>query len=95
MIKQIGRLSVHQTSKIIALIHFIISLIIIIPFTLWLYAVSQEPAFFGYLILPFVNLVFSYIFAAIFCWIYNQVAKGFGGIEVELVDPKAHPGTEV
>lgn len=94
MFKQIVRLSVHQTSKVIALIHFLISIIVIVPITLFLYYLSQDPQFFVYLIFPFLNLLFSYILAVIFCWIYNLVARGFGGIEIELNDPKAHLGTE-
>lgn len=88
MLKQIVRISVHQTSRIIALIHFILSVIVIIPVALWIYFVSGDPVFFGFLIFPFFNLLVSYIITAFFCWVYNIVAKSFGGIEFELLGPE-------
>lgn len=88
MRKQVIRLSIHQTSKVVAILYFLITLIITIPMTIILYLQSQDPAFFLFFIYPFVVLIMTYISTAIMGWFYNLVSRSFGGIEFKLEDQK-------
>jgi hypothetical protein len=89
MRRQIVNVSVHQTSKVISILYFIITIFFIIPFSVFFYLTSEDPSYFGFLVMPFIYLILSYLITAIFCWLYNVVARGFGGIEFELYDPYA------
>ena len=86
MHKQIVKLAVHQSSKVVAILHFLVGFIYLIPLVLLLYFSTGDASFFGYLILPFVFLVLGYIGYVIIFWLYNLVAGSFGGIEIELSD---------
>lgn len=92
MRRQIVNVSVHQTSKVIAILYFIITIFFIIPFSIFFYMTSEDPSYFGFLIMPFIYLILSYLVSIIFCWLYNIVARGFGGIEFELYDPYSGGG---
>jgi hypothetical protein len=86
MRKQLTNLSIHQTSKIIAILYFLLAVIITIPTSIILYIQLQDPTFFLFLIYPFFMLIMTYISTAILAWFYNLVAKSFGGIEFKLED---------
>lgn len=86
MVKQITKLSIHQSSKIIAIINFLIGFIFVVPLSLILAYKNSSASFFGYLILPFINLFMTYIVCAIIFWLYNIVASSFGGIEFHIED---------
>lgn len=87
MKKQITRFSIHQSSKVLAVLCFVIVVIFAIPTALinafynhdWTSAAIM-------FIMPFIALIFYYIFYAIFFALYNIVAKAFGGIEFDLLD---------
>lgn len=82
MKKQIINISPIQTAKVFALLYFVISLPLV---ALMAIAMSLSPApapALGFLIvLPFLYLIFGFIFTAIGAWIYNIVTKWVGGIE--------------
>jgi hypothetical protein len=35
---------------------------------------------------PVLYAVVAFIFTAIFCWLYNEVARRIGGVEIELAE---------
>lgn len=84
MLKQITKISIHQSSKIIAIINFLLAFIFVVPLSLFLAYENKSASFFGFLILPFVNLIVSYITCAILFWLYNIVASSFGGIQFHI-----------
>lgn len=86
MRKQITNLSIHQSSKVLAILNFLIVFLYVVPLSLFLYFNSSDPSSFGLLVLPFFTLIMSYIGYVIVLWLYNFVAGSFGGIEVELGD---------
>lgn len=86
MRKQIVRLSLHQTSKVIAILYFLMTLVFTIPATIVLYLQSHDPQFFLFFIYPFFFAIGSYISTIIMGWFYNLVSKSFGGVEFELED---------
>ncbi|SFB39094.1 hypothetical protein SAMN04515620_1622 [Collimonas sp. OK607] len=82
MKKQISRISPFQTAKVLALVYFAISVPVIALMSLF-YALMPGPkAPLGVMfILPFLYLIFGFIFTAFNAWIYNLIAKWVGGIE--------------
>lgn len=97
MKKQIKRISIAQTSKIVAILYVIFGLIysvIGIPMIL-LGRTELKVMGFMYLFMPFIMGVFGFIFVAIGCWIYNLVASKFGGIEFEVEDMDYLPNTDL
>jgi hypothetical protein len=88
--KNITRFSIHQSSKVIAILYLVITAIIFIPMGISAIFYPPEPAseyptaFF--FIAPIIYLILSYIVMAILLFIYNLIAKGVGGIEFDLSD---------
>ena len=83
-IKQIHRFSVFQSSKILAIMVFIVMAIFFIPTGIFLlFTGEREGAWLLFLLAPFLYLVGCFIFYAVFFWFYNLVASKFGGIEIE------------
>ncbi len=82
MKKQIINVSPFQTAKVFAVLYFLMSLPLI-GFMAIMFSFSPTPSpGLGFLIfLPFIYLIFGFIFTAIGAWIYNLVAKWVGGIE--------------
>lgn len=86
MRQQIVRLSVHQTSKVLAVLYALMGLVLVPIFMLASLA-SPEGAGFGLglaLLFPVIYGVFGYVFVALGCWLYNVVASRVGGIELVL-----------
>jgi hypothetical protein len=91
--KRVKRIGVFQTSKVVAIIMFFISLIFMIPFVLIGSLIGEMlgdfiPGFyFGgglfFIFIPFSYGIFGFISTAISCLIYNLIAKWTGGIELE------------
>lgn len=82
MKKQISSIAIHQTSKILAILYFVITAIFCIPLGfLALLGGNSQGAIFFFLI-PIFYLIGSYIITAIGSWLYNKIADYFGGIEV-------------
>jgi glycopeptide antibiotics resistance protein len=98
--KRVKRFGVYQTSKVVAIILFIASLIFLIPFGL-IVGLTFGNHFSGFpfgggifmIILPILYGVFGFITTAIGCLVYNLVAKWTGGIELEfeVVEEDAEP----
>lgn len=87
MKKQISRFSIHQTSKVAALIYFVIVAIFAIPTGLYYAFYMSDMANAAVMfIAPFIGLIFNYILTAIMLAIYNGIAKAVGGIEFTLTD---------
>ncbi len=85
--KQIMHLSVHQTSKVIASVYALITLLIAIP--MGIYTIINGDIIGGLtmlIFLPILYWIFFYITHVIVCWVYNQVVKKLGGIELDLKD---------
>ena len=85
MKKQITKISIHQTSKVIAIAYVglavLVALVMFVTISLFGDAEEKEYALrisILYLIcMPFL----AYILVALFAAIYNKVAQRFGGIE--------------
>jgi len=82
MKKQILSFSPIQTAKVFALLYFIMS-IPMLGFMALSFALSPAPSpgIWFLVVMPFVYLIFGFIFTAIGALIYNLVAKWVGGIE--------------
>jgi hypothetical protein len=87
--KQIASLSPHQSAKVVGILYFVCTL----PFVLFgafalLFPSSHESSFpFGFMFFaPVIYGVLGYLFFALFCWVYNQVAKRVGGVEFTVVE---------
>lgn len=88
MKKQISRISVAQTSKVVALLYVIFSLLYTLIGILMV-AFGGSPmrvVGFIYIFMPVLAGTLGYLFAALGCWLYNGVAKKFGGVEFEVTD---------
>lgn len=92
---RLKRISVLQTSKVAAIMYFIGSAVIFIPFGLIVSgiqgSVQNAPvgnAFMGSMafmfIAPFIYAVVGFIGTAIMCWLYNVTVKFTGGIQFQL-----------
>jgi hypothetical protein len=86
MRRQVVRLSVHQTSKVLAVLYFVMGLVLM-PFFVLASRASPEGRGFGLgfaLLLPVVYGAIGYVFVAIGCAAYNFVVRFTGGIEVDV-----------
>lgn len=91
MRQQIVRLSVHQTSKVLAALYALMGLVLVPLFLLVSFA-SPEGAGVGLgfaLLLPLIYGALGYVFVALGCWLYNVVASRVGGIEMVLAADRA------
>jgi hypothetical protein len=88
MKKQISRISVVQTSKVIAIFYVAFSLLYaLIGIPLILLGEGQVKVVgFTYLFMPIFIGVFGFVFVALACWVYNVIAGKFGGVEFEVKD---------
>jgi len=82
MKKQITNVSPVQTAKVFAVLYFLMSLPLIGMMAI-MFSFSHAPApGLGFLIfMPFLYLIFGFIFTAIGAWVYNLAAGWVGGIE--------------
>lgn len=88
MKKQIQHISVHQTSKVIAILHLLFSAIVLIPIGLITYFSTGMPEGLALLIYPLIYAILTYILFAIYSFFYNWIAFFFGGIEVSVAEVK-------
>ena len=86
MKKQISRISVAQTSKVIAILYIAFSLLYsLIGIPMIIFGGSEVKIMgFMYLFMPVIMGLFGFIFVAFACWVYNLVAGKFGGVEFEV-----------
>lgn len=87
MKKQIERLSPHQNGKVLGILMAVSSLILFVPFMLVASSFAPPgtagPGIGMMLIIPVFYLVFTYLWVAVTCWLYNLLVKQVGGIEYE------------
>ena len=90
MKKQITRISILQSSKIVTALYALIGLIYTLIGILMLAFGGEEPAMkviaIIYILGPVWMAILGFIFFAIFAAIYNLLAKRLGGIEFEVTD---------
>jgi len=90
MKQQISRLSPHQNGKVFGIMMALVSLVILILFTL-MYAVftpatANTPSLFMLLLLQVIYLVLGYLATVIGSAFYNLVYRFVGGIAYESKD---------
>jgi hypothetical protein len=88
MKKQVVRISILQSSKIITAIQFLVGFIytlIGIPMIIFGDPLLRNMGVF-YLFMPVIMPILGFIFFIIIAAIYNFLAKQFGGVEVEVRD---------
>lgn len=92
---QVKRFGVLQTAKFAAVMYFIFTVILMIPFGLISIIIGSatggKEGFFGVmfggafmLFMPLIYAVLGFVFVAIGCLVYNLIAKLVGGIEIEI-----------
>ena len=87
MKKQISSISPFQTAKVMALLYFAVSLPMIVLMSLFYTLMPGPKAPLGVMfVLPFLYLVFGFIFTAVGAWIYNLIAKWVGGVEFTVAE---------
>lgn len=95
MKKQIVFIAPRQTAKVIAILWIAFTLPFVAAMALALFAsgAPNRPNPASLLIFPLLYGVFGYLFTLIGAWLYNQVARRFGGIEYETSEMSAaQPG---
>ncbi len=93
MKSRIARVSVHQTSKTLALIYALIALIMMpfgIAFSLIEPVDESLPAIL-WLFFPFIYGALAYVAFALMIMIYNFIAKRWGGVEFQTESVDAPP----
>jgi amino acid transporter len=86
MKKQIAHFSLHQTAKILCLVPFVITAVFAIPMGIFTFFSGDKESAFQLFLMPFLIAAFSYVGYVLWGWLYNLLAKRFGGIEFELTD---------
>jgi pilus assembly protein TadC len=88
MRKQIVHIEIHQSSKIVALLQALVMFIFFaIPlFVLNLTKGDFGQAFLSLFIIPLFYFAITYVILAVMFYLYNRIAKRFGGIEMDVVD---------
>jgi hypothetical protein len=87
MKRQLLKFSIHQSSKTLAFIYFVIFALIAIPWGIFLAVKVGFAESLGFFLAPIIYGIFSYAFSAFFFFIYNLVAGTFGGIEFITGEP--------
>jgi len=87
MRRQITRISVGQTSRVIASVYFVVAVVIAIIYFVAISATGKN-TFNPLLILlfPIIYGVIIWLVFACMLWVYNQIAARIGGVEFEAVD---------
>ncbi|HIF14758.1 MAG TPA: hypothetical protein EYQ86_05325 [Bacteroidetes bacterium] len=96
--KRIKKFGVFQTAKVFAVITFLFSSFMLLPFFIYVSFLSSIfgqsfgsmglffPSGSSYflIIIPFIYGILGFIMSAIGCLIYNLISKWTGGIEIEV-----------
>jgi hypothetical protein len=83
---EIKSFRIFQTAKVIAVL-YAISFAIMAAIELIVFATlghGRRPPIGAIVVVPIVGGIFSFLFTAFFCWLYNQVAARIGGVAFEL-----------
>ncbi len=86
MKKQISSISIHQTSKIFAVLYGLIGLLYSLLGVIMLFSEKTRAGGIVFLLMPIIMAVTGYIGIAITAFVYNLVASRLGGIEFEVRD---------
>lgn len=88
MKKQITRVSVLQTSKVVTILYALMSLLYSVIGLFMVLFGSGEIRVMGfiYLFMPVLMAVLGFIMMLLCCWLYNVVAKWVGGVEFTVAD---------
>ena len=87
MKKELKSIKVYQSSKVTAILGFVLSALYALPLALYTMFYTQDKgAAVVFFLLPVVYLIFGFVLYAFIYFLYNQVAKIFGGIEMEFID---------
>lgn len=82
---QLTRISIHQTSKVVAILYTIITFIIALVMAMVaIYQENYGTAVAIIIIAPIFYGIVGYLISAFIYLIYNWIAKRFGGIEFTL-----------
>jgi len=88
--KRVKKIGILQTSLISAIIFFFLSLILVVPIMLIMgiaggFSDNMGFAFGGLLLMfmPIMYAIMGFLMTALWCWLYNVIAKKIGGIEIE------------
>ena len=87
MKKVLKQFSVHQTSKVFAIMSFFVGFLFVpIGAAMMYFGTAGETRGMGlaYVLLPFIYGIVGYPFFALYFWLYNVVARVVGGIEVSV-----------
>ena len=87
MTRQIIHVSIHQTSKVFALVYFCFSLLIVpVGIAMMVGYPQGRAAGLFFIFAPVIYAVVGYLGSALFGAIYNFLAKRIGGVEFDSVD---------
>jgi hypothetical protein len=87
MRRQITRISVGQTAKVLASLYFVVAAVGAIIYFIAMSSAGTStvnPMFI--LLFPFIYAVIIWLVLACMLWVYNQVASRIGGVEFESAD---------
>jgi hypothetical protein len=80
--KQIINITPIQTAKVFALLYFVMSISFVALMAIsFAFTPGPRPPIGILFAMPFIYLVFGFIFTALGAWVYNLVAGWVGGIE--------------
>jgi hypothetical protein len=89
--RRVKKIGVLKTSIVSAIIFFILSLIMVVPVMLVMgiagvFSDNMGFAFGGVfmIFMPIMYAVIGFLATALWCWMYNVVARWIGGIEIEV-----------
>jgi hypothetical protein len=83
--KRVTHISIHQTSKVLAILFIAISLLFI-PIGVVCILSGNTGIGIVYVLMPFIYGLVGYPYTALLCWVYNFIAKNFGGVEFTVED---------
>ncbi len=88
MKQQIRSIGIFQAAKVIAVIQAVIGLIYtVIGIVIVIFSEGEgRNAGIFFIFMPVIIGICAFIFTALTCWIYNQIVRRVGGIEVTLED---------
>ncbi len=80
---RINRISIHQSSKVVAIVYLSLILLFLIPvgFITFLRGVVAPSEAILYLFAPLLWGAMAYLITALWCWMYNLVTRRVGGVE--------------
>ncbi len=90
MRRQITRISVAQTSKVMATLYFVVAVVFAAIYFV-AFASTRADAVSPVspvlvVLFPFVYAIIVWLVMACMLWVYNQVARRIGGVEFESAD---------